>query len=642
MNTRSSRTKTQQNAAQLVSFGASAQLTSTSRLVGDVGSSMAVNLKLLAKEAHDAFTTFAADLERLQVEVGKLGERNQQLSHRALGEALVKLQAQGLRLTETVLAPGAHATRLRRALRTRKTEMLLCHLGERISEIEQHKRSLAHRNSSVETKQRIAGRLRSTPPGGAQSLDFRTLSNDVQTCLETISEIVTDTLSQIETLPDFATIRTNSALVSPDDTCVPYQLAALAKELRSAVVDFRPHEVTYRRIMEASDKVGKSSSGGWLGYHSRMHKRNFKPLASGECWDLDWGDVRLGSNQTRGDWHEYTRDEIIAHIETLAGNPDIERADTAARETGKVFDRIRDTSGAILAALSTNDSFLKDVCQRIEKIDKNLSARDIVATLGGARTHGSRDSRAVHGGIQVPPHIDVKANAMEFLSHGDSCALLANELDRAIVYVSTKNISAKQSSEHSEKRTIAAPRTASMNILFLDLAGWSKLKTNQITDYLQKALPKLASVVEKFNCAHQNTWGDAVVATFVSAKEAAECALDIRDMFRRGLEVNGIPKGLVPRISLHLGEVIIAYNPIIQREDIFGDAVHLAARLEPMIPKGQVYCTTSFAEALRAVTGMAADAHDIGEIDMAKGFGRVHVYAVTGPNEDPPNPPVGS
>lgn len=184
--------------------------------------------------------------------------------------------------------------------------------------------------------------------------------------------------------------------------------------------------------------------------------------------------------------------------------------------------------------------------------------------------------------------------------------------------------------------------TTTLNILFMDLAGWSKLSTVQVTGYLQKALPKLADRVKVFHATHQNTWGDALVTTFGSAVDAANCALDIRDFFRRASEAEGVPKGLTPRVSLHVGEVILAYNPLVNREDTFGEAVHLAARLEPVTPHGQVYCTEEFAKSLKAVAGAGPVAHAMGEVDLPKAFGRVMVFAVTGPNEDPPPAPAAS
>ncbi len=181
-----------------------------------------------------------------------------------------------------------------------------------------------------------------------------------------------------------------------------------------------------------------------------------------------------------------------------------------------------------------------------------------------------------------------------------------------------------------------------LSILFMDLAGWSQLTTPQITAYVTNAFPKLAGKIRSFSPMHCNTWGDAVVATFRSALDAANCALDVRDFFRRATETEGVPQGLVPRISLHLGEVIIAENPILNRPDVFGGAVHLAARLEPVTARGHVFCTEALADALRSAAGLAPVAHALGDVELPKGFGRVGVYAVTGPNEDaPPRLPDG-
>jgi class 3 adenylate cyclase len=193
----------------------------------------------------------------------------------------------------------------------------------------------------------------------------------------------------------------------------------------------------------------------------------------------------------------------------------------------------------------------------------------------------------------------------------------------------------------SMKRQVSGPAsTVTLSILFMDLAGWSKLKTPQIATYLEKALPKLSDKIRAFHSTHLNTWGDAVVATFASAAAAANCALDVRDFFRRAAESDGVPRGLVPRVSLHLGEVIIATNPLLGKEDIFGEAVHLAARLEPVTARGQVFCTEALANALMAVAGTAPVAHPMGEVDLPKGFGQVKVFAVTGPNEDAPAAPA--
>jgi len=182
--------------------------------------------------------------------------------------------------------------------------------------------------------------------------------------------------------------------------------------------------------------------------------------------------------------------------------------------------------------------------------------------------------------------------------------------------------------------------TRTLNILFMDLSGWSKLTGLQLAGYLEKALPELDKLVKRHAAAHVNTWGDALIATFGSAKDTAECALDIRDFFRRTPESGGIPKGLAPRVAMHVGEAFIAYNPLLGRTDIFGHAVHLAARLEPVAGKGELACTKEFAVALDAIKGFGPVAHPRGTIELPKGFGRIEIFAVTGPGEDAPPAPV--
>jgi adenylate cyclase len=79
------------------------------------------------------------------------------------------------------------------------------------------------------------------------------------------------------------------------------------------------------------------------------------------------------------------------------------------------------------------------------------------------------------------------------------------------------------------------------------------------------------------------TTGDGVLVEFASAVDAARCALDVqRDMAARN--------GTVPqdtriefRIGIHVGDIIII---IIDDDDIFGDGVNIAPRLEGIAEPG--------------------------------------------------------
>jgi class 3 adenylate cyclase len=180
--------------------------------------------------------------------------------------------------------------------------------------------------------------------------------------------------------------------------------------------------------------------------------------------------------------------------------------------------------------------------------------------------------------------------------------------------------------------------TKTTNILFMDVNGWSGLQASQIHDYVVKAMPKLAEHLKDDD--FRNTWGDAIVATFDSAKKAAEAALNIRDFFKRAYVSDGVPSGLSCRVSLHCGEAIIDYNALTKHRDIFGQGVHVAARLEPATSPGHVFCTKSFADRLDEVKGAAPKAWPLGRILLPKNFGEIETFVVTWPNDDAPVPSI--
>ena len=58
----------------------------------------------------------------------------------------------------------------------------------------------------------------------------------------------------------------------------------------------------------------------------------------------------------------------------------------------------------------------------------------------------------------------------------------------------------------------------------------------------------------------------------------------------------------------------------------------MAARLEPVTKPGAIFCTKDFADRLKEVQGLAPKAWSLGPLDLDKGFGRVEVFVLTGPN----------
>jgi adenylate cyclase len=76
--------------------------------------------------------------------------------------------------------------------------------------------------------------------------------------------------------------------------------------------------------------------------------------------------------------------------------------------------------------------------------------------------------------------------------------------------------------------------------------------------------------------------GDGTLVEFGSVVDAVKCALAIQ----RAIKAAARPAGIVLRIGVNLGDVII------DGDDIYGDGVNIAARLEPLAPPGGV-CVAS-------------------------------------------------
>ena len=123
-------------------------------------------------------------------------------------------------------------------------------------------------------------------------------------------------------------------------------------------------------------------------------------------------------------------------------------------------------------------------------------------------------------------------------------------------------------------------------ILAADVAGYSRLTGAdeegthaQLQDHLRSLVdPKIA---EHRGRVVKNT-GDGMLAEFGSVVDAVRCAVDIqRGMAERNADVPE-EKRIEFRIGINVGDIII------DRGDIFGDGVNVAARLEGIAEPGGI------------------------------------------------------
>jgi adenylate cyclase len=121
-------------------------------------------------------------------------------------------------------------------------------------------------------------------------------------------------------------------------------------------------------------------------------------------------------------------------------------------------------------------------------------------------------------------------------------------------------------------------------IMFTDMVGSTALAQADEAGALRLRDEQAGLVRPLFavhECREIKSMGDGFLAEFASALRAAQCAIDIQHhLHERNMEPGRTPIQL--RIGVHLGDVE-------QREsDIFGDAVNIASRIEPLAPPGGV------------------------------------------------------
>ena len=133
----------------------------------------------------------------------------------------------------------------------------------------------------------------------------------------------------------------------------------------------------------------------------------------------------------------------------------------------------------------------------------------------------------------------------------------------------------------SERRLVA--------LMFTDMVGYTAL-TQRNEQLAMELLEEQRSLVRKSLANHKgreiDMIGDGFLMEFASALEAVKCAVEIQSGFRELNASRPEEKQIWIRIGIHLGDVIHTGN------QVAGDAVNIASRIEPLAPPGGI-CVTA-------------------------------------------------
>ena len=142
-------------------------------------------------------------------------------------------------------------------------------------------------------------------------------------------------------------------------------------------------------------------------------------------------------------------------------------------------------------------------------------------------------------------------------------------------------------------------------VLAADVAGYSRLMGRDEEGTLANLKLFRKTLVDPSIAAHRGrvvkTTGDGMLVEFASAVDAARCAVEVqRDMAARNSRVPQDTR-IEFRIGIHVGDIIIDDN------DLFGDGVNIAARLEGIAEPGGVCISDDAQRQIRGKVDIAFD-----------------------------------
>ena len=142
-------------------------------------------------------------------------------------------------------------------------------------------------------------------------------------------------------------------------------------------------------------------------------------------------------------------------------------------------------------------------------------------------------------------------------------------------------------------------------VLAADVAGYSRLMGADEEGTLARLKAVRKALVDPAIASHRGrivkTTGDGMLVEFASAVDAVRCAVEVqRGMAEQNADVPQDAR-IEFRIGIHVGDIIIDDN------DIFGDGVNIAARLEGIAEPGGICISDDAYRQIRGKVEIACD-----------------------------------
>ncbi len=162
-------------------------------------------------------------------------------------------------------------------------------------------------------------------------------------------------------------------------------------------------------------------------------------------------------------------------------------------------------------------------------------------------------------------------------------------------------------------------------IMFTDMVGYTSL--GQKNETLSLALVDeqrrlIRPILSRHNGREVKTIGDAFLVEFASALEAVNCAVEIQSVLKDKNASKPEDRRITVRIGIHLGDVVH------EGEDVAGDAVNVASRIEPLSPPGGVCVSAQVYQTV--VNKVEYEFESLGVPELKNVVVPIEVYRVSG------------
>jgi class 3 adenylate cyclase len=150
--------------------------------------------------------------------------------------------------------------------------------------------------------------------------------------------------------------------------------------------------------------------------------------------------------------------------------------------------------------------------------------------------------------------------------------------------------------------TVPDPARQRLIILFADIKGsvdyFQEMGTIVAHNWILTLFKMLTAIIVDHRGKHLKNIGDAILAVFPEPREAAMAAREMQNMIREHNSQVEEHEQYFIRIGMNMGQVLYENN------DVFGNAVNIASRVQARTPPGRIFVTEQLYQAIAAEQGL--------------------------------------